>query len=927
MNTNLKIPKRVVVGGWLVMALVSVGFGAPDFQRDVLPVLEKNCLPCHNTTRAEASLNLESPALMVAGGDAGTALRPGDSKGSLVFRVSSRLEKPYMPPQQNKVGAHRLSDAELKVLSEWIDAGAKGEAKSRDRVVWSPLDRALRMVRSLAVSPDGATVYVGRGGFVEGRSMGDGGVACRFEGKKREGLPAGDMHPDFVSALAVSGDGQMLATGSFGEVTLWRREEGVRRDEEGFAVLDGVSAWRPLEGGGVFGAASAGAVLIRGAACERGPVVDGEVLQAALSKDGADLGVLDGAGSLRVWRKSGGVWSGPTVFSDRVAVALDGRGMLVSMGKDGSARALDGSEAVLFKVDGKGARRFCASANGWVVLSGDGLTVSFMDMAGKALGNGYRDAGMGVVEQMWLLDGGKSVACVGAQGGVHVLGTDGQGAAVKMDARLGALERRNREVRKVLEYRIQAFKAEVELVKTRVKSTEDALKKYQDEAKVGEGKLAEFRKAIEGAEKALLEAETAERDSEKGFMERMKERERLVAEVSEGKADKNSLDEVEKGFKESEGTTKAARTKANEKRRELTEARNKESDVADARLRVVQTEEVLKGSREQLVQAEKEVSDAESALKQVRSEDAIGVVACVREKEGFIHLLYVDGMVRVVTWDGVDVSQEAGVKETLFGWMDFEGGRVGRMWGVRKGKGVRVSREGQPVWKEHLRIGDALSGVPGPFTDRVNALAFSPDGKMLATGSGEPSRTGEIALWSVADGKRVRGLEKPHRDCVLSLAFSWDGRFLASGSADRAARVWDMADGRMVRGMEGHSGHVLTVAFRGDDKVLLTGGAEGALKLWNLRNGDVIRTVKTFEGEVVAGGYLPGESTFVVASADRKVRSFSEAGAEVVKFENVKAAPTAMVVSADGSRIFTGYASGAVAGWNSAQASMRFWVP
>jgi WD40 repeat protein len=127
--------------------------------------------------------------------------------------------------------------------------------------------------------------------------------------------------------------------------------------------------------------------------------------------------------------------------------------------------------------------------------------------------------------------------------------------------------------------------------------------------------------------------------------------------------------------------------------------------------------------------------------------------------------------------------------------------------------------------------------------------------------------------------------------------------------------------------MEGHSGHVLTVAFRDDDRVLLTGGAEGAVKLWNLRNGDVIRTVKSFEGEVVAAGYLCGETTFAAASADRKVRTFSEGGAEVVKFENIKASPTVMTVSADGTRVFAGYASGAIGGWLATQPGMRFWIP
>jgi sugar lactone lactonase YvrE len=501
---------------------------------------------------------------------------------------------------------------------------------------------------------------------------------------------------------------------------------------------------------------------------------------------------------------------------------------------------------------------------------------------------------------------------------------------LKMAERAGA-EGTRANADKVLSYRVQAFKAEVEAVKGRIKTVEDSLKKYREEAKTGEGKLAEFRKGIEVAEKALMEAEAAERDSEKGLMERMSGRDRAVADAAEGKVDKKAVEEAEKGFKDAEGAAKTARTKANEKRRELTEARNRESDVADARLRVAQTEDVLKGAQEQLVAAEREVADAEHAAEALPKDagSAAGLVA-VGESGGRVYLLSGNGLLRGVTWDGVvtEVTElGAEVRGALFGDLRVLPGGEFLARAASGGKGLRVTCGSKSVWRPSARMGDALSGEAGPFMDRVNALAFSPDGTLLAVGSGEPSRTGEISVWSVANGQRVRTFERPHRDCVLSLVFSRDGRWLASGSADRAARLWSLADGKMLRSMEGHSGHVLTVAFRDDDRVLLTGGAEGALKLWNLRNGDVIRTVKSFEGEVVAAGYLCGETNFAAASADRKVRTFSEGGAEVVKFENIKASPTVMTVSADGTRVFAGYASGAIGGWLATQPGMRFWIP
>ena len=133
--------------------------------------------------------------------------------------------------------------------------------------------------------------------------------------------------------------------------------------------------------------------------------------------------------------------------------------------------------------------------------------------------------------------------------------------------------------------------------------------------------------------------------------------------------------------------------------------------------------------------------------------------------------------------------------------------------------------------------------VAGPPIDIVTSLAWAPDGSLLASGSGRPSRSGEIKLWNVADGGLVRPLAHPHSDTVMSLEFSRRGDLLASGGADRFLKVHAVADGAAVRSFEGHTGHVLGVAWQANGRRLASAGADGAIKIWDFTSGVQQRTI------------------------------------------------------------------------------------
>ncbi len=223
---------------------------------------------------------------------------------------------------------------------------------------------------------------------------------------------------------------------------------------------------------------------------------------------------------------------------------------------------------------------------------------------------------------------------------------------------------------------------------------------------------------------------------------------------------------------------------------------------------------------------------------------------------------------------------------------------------------------------QELTLWDTDTGKPKArvtgFADRVVAIAYAPDGKTFATGGGAPTEDGEVKLFDAA-GKLITEVKNAHSDQVFGVCFSPDGKLLASGGADKFVKVFEVPAGKLVKSFEGHTNHVLDVGWTADGKKVVSCGADAdkMVKVWDYEKGEKLRDMTTHKNQTTRLAFVPKTANFITCGGDGgSIQWSADNGGNMRAFPGAKDFLYAVAVSVDGKIVAHGGEEGIVRLYN-----------
>jgi WD40 repeat protein len=224
-----------------------------------------------------------------------------------------------------------------------------------------------------------------------------------------------------------------------------------------------------------------------------------------------------------------------------------------------------------------------------------------------------------------------------------------------------------------------------------------------------------------------------------------------------------------------------------------------------------------------------------------------------------------------------------------------------------------------------IRAGDAARVLLTGHRNRVNAISLSGDGTRVATASSDCS----FRLWNAGTGQPVlawggetlfdsverdlRRTDRHHVRAVNAVAFSPDGQLLATASSDMTAGLWDAGSGREVRRFIGHTDFIRAVSFSSDSRYVLTGSRDGTARLWNASSTDGLADLEEPARFVRGLVFSPDGNRLVTLASGRQAAVWNPDTCErVALLDGPHLSVAAAAFDQTGHRLALGFADGQV---------------
>lgn len=875
-----------------------------QFQKEILPVLRKKCLACHNATDAESELVLETPKSIIKGGSNGPGVIPGDSGESYLLKLAGHQEEPVMPPADNESGADPMTSMELALVKLWIDQGAQGEVTNQPQPLnWQPVPANIRPILAATISDDRQFAVCSRGNRLFLYHLPSGRLLQELTDPALEHNAA---HLDLVQSIAFHPNNQLMATGGYRTVKLWQRGQ-VSMGE--FAMSQPTTALAVSTHFIALGHEDGTMDLVSRETNQVAGTLAGHAAKVnamAFATDGKTLYSIAADKTLRVWDVTNRTASASVALPDgglSLAVLADGK-HLVTGGEDNIIRAwalpipADTAElkpvreisghngpvtalaAIVAAPDQFVSGSADATVRHWRVS--DGKQIRQLDHGGairalavRADGQRIASGGDNQVTKLWNAADGAMIAELK---GNHELAYSIARLQQKVQltkAEMGAQTNRVKESKKQLDTRRKAAEkatadkdaaskdkeakqkalADLKQQKTDAENNQTILASTQAETKALSDSLAARREATTKpiAELTQLIQATRDKSGQPG-------NEAITGKIDELKAAADALTkQQEAGLDQLSARltelAKLARQKVDENKKRIEEVTKQvtksEKAATDAEKKVKDTMARLAASQQDVKRAEADLATAQQEV------DRLTATLTSRETEH------------------KSLQDQFGASQSVVAAISFTGD--GQLFAVAQASGPILlydANTGQP--------GDVLAG----HTDRVQHVASLGETDLISLSADNQARIWNTSPpWKLVRTIGGAAVNSPLADRVMAMDFQPFGDILAtaSGQPTRNGRIdmWNISDGSLVRSIdEAHSDSIYGIEFSPTGQMIASASADRMVKVFNTESGEFIRGFEGHTHHVLDVSWQANEKRIASAGADKVIKIWDVATGE-----------------------------------------------